>query len=254
MRKTSKIIPLSLLILFSCKTQEEIQRDKIVDQLAVQIVENQKLAGNSTAKLQELEHQIAKMQGQVEETGHELQMSQSEKEEQLDSRLKVLEENHELMKSNVLELKTQLEANQKFIKEVLSKLSKITNASSNNDSSPYNTAMANYKKGQYTTARTQLESLLGNKDISGNRKARIIHNLGMIAYIQKRYDDALVYMSRLYTEYPKESYVKNGLLYLGRSFVKKGQKEQAKQTFNELISKYPKSSSAKNAKDELKKL
>lgn len=248
----------TLILLFSCKTQEEIQRDKVVDQLAVQIVENQKISTDSTTKIQELEQQISFMRGKLEEAGHELEMNQSEKNQQWEERIKVLEEGQEEIKNSVKQLAQDIVKNKEFIQEVLKNLKKMSapapKTKSKSNASPFDSAMANYKKGRYKTARGQLEELLESNKYKGKRKARIIHNLGMVAYMQKRYDDSLVYFSRLYTEFPKVGYVKNGLLFLGRSFVKKGQKEQAKQTFNELISKFPKSSSANHARNDLRKL
>jgi len=96
--------------------------------------------------------------------------------------------------------------------------------------------------------------LLDKKKIKSNRKARVLHNLGMSSFLLKQNDQALIYFSKLITDYPKSHYNKNGLLFLGKSFKKLNQKEQAKQTFSELVSRFPKSKQTKEAKKILKKL
>lgn len=72
--------------------------------------------------------------------------------------------------------------------------------------------------------------------------------------MDKQYDKALVYFSRLFTEHEKTGYNKNGLLFLGRTFDKLGQKEQAKQTLGELIKRFPDAKQVKAAKEMLEKL
>jgi len=114
--------------------------------------------------------------------------------------------------------------------------------------------MDEYGKGRYAQAKGILLKLLEDKSIKGARKARVIHNLGMIAYMDKEFDKGLVYFSRLFTEFEKSGYNKNGLLYLARSFEKLGQKEQAVQTLNELINRFPDAKQVKNAKEMLNRL
>ena len=57
----------------------------------------------------------------------------------------------------------------------------------------------------------------------------------MIAYIKKEYKDAIIYFSRLYTEYSKSGFNKNGMFYLGKSFEKVGKKSSARQTLEGLL-------------------
>ena len=58
--------------------------------------------------------------------------------------------------------------------------------------------MYDYKKGRYSAAKGKLESLLSGKKVSGTKRARTIHNLGMIAYIQKDNNAALTYFSKAF--------------------------------------------------------
>ena len=70
--------------------------------------------------------------------------------------------------------------------------------------------------------------------------------------MDKKYDDALVYFSKIYTNYPKSSFAPRSLLYIARCFNKLGKKDESKASYQELIDNYPKSSHAKTAKKEMK--
>jgi len=108
--------------------------------------------------------------------------------------------------------------------------------------------MGDYKRGRYKSAKSKLADLYNNKLVSGSRKARVIHNLGMIAYMEKDNGAALTYFSTLFTEMPKSGYNKNGLLFLGKTFKRLGQTEEMKQTLNELITRWPKARQVSEAK------
>ena len=112
--------------------------------------------------------------------------------------------------------------------------------------------MANYKTRKYKLAKPQLEALLAGK-LSSRAKPRVIHNLGMIAYRQKRYDDASTYFSKLFTEHPSSIYNPNGLIHLAKTFKAQGDLDQAKETLNLMLTKYPKHHRVKIAKGLLEK-
>ena len=76
----------------------------------------------------------------------------------------------------------------------------------------------------------------------------------MIAFMDKQDEKALVYFSKLFTQYPKSPYIRNGLLFLGKTFKRSGQVEEAKETFNQLVSQFPKTRQAKEASKLLKAL
>ena len=64
------LLPLILLFIFSCKTQEQIRRQQMVDNMAMQMVQNQKLSADTTMRLQNLEQQILETTGKFEEKDH----------------------------------------------------------------------------------------------------------------------------------------------------------------------------------------
>jgi len=253
------IIPLlfTLMTVTSCKTTEDIRREQIVENLSLQMVQTQKLTAETTIKIQDLESRIMKLTGQLEETGHEQKEVLGNAENRLkfqEEREKSLQEKISSLESKVVELSKQGAEQKKFIDKVLKSLNKISPTKGGKTLSPYQQAMNDYRRGRYKKAKVQLSELYNNKKIKGKRKARITHNLGMISYMDKNYKEALVYFSKLYTSFAKTSYASNGLLFLAKSFKELNQKEESKQTLQQLITQYPKSKQVAEAKKILKKL
>lgn len=231
------------------------------------MTESQKLNVNSTVRLNNMEEKLSEMKGELEESRHLTNQRFSEKINKMDEELKLIQENQkaygEFMVKQEKETKAiqaQLKENKKYLNKLLSSLSKVAGIKKPSKKkksvkrSAYDQAMWNYKKRKYKTAKTQLMDLLDSKKIKGNRRARILHNLGMIQYMAKKYDESKVYFSRLYTEHPKAPYNPNGLLFLGKIFQKTKENEQAKQTFSVLVKSYPKAKQTKEARKILAKL
>ncbi|EDM24415.1 tetratricopeptide repeat protein [Caminibacter mediatlanticus TB-2] len=79
--------------------------------------------------------------------------------------------------------------------------------------------------------------------------------LGEIAFKNKEYNQALAYYKKSVEIYPKKTSFTDKLLYhSGVSFLKLGNKEAAKLSFQKLIKDYPNSKYSKIAKKELEKL
>jgi TolA-binding protein len=247
MKKIILIATPLLLLISGCKTREDIAREQMVTQISGQVKDSQKLSADFTHRLQELETQVTNISGQTEENQHKTKTDLTEQMRQLLERINVLEANQK-------DLTDKAAAREQYIQEVLGELKKITGKGSTKGKklSAYDSAMYDYKKGRYTKAKGKLESLLAGKKVSGTRKSRTIHNLGMIAYIQKDNTAALTYFSKLFTEIPKSGYNKNGLLFLAKTFKRLNQTEEMKQTLNELITRWPKAKQAGEAKKLLK--
>lgn len=253
------IIPL-LIFSTSCKTQEQIQRNQMVDQMSLQMVQNQKLVAESSLRVSSIQERFAQVNGKIEEAVH---LSKEERKT-LVSRVLLLEESNKtktesikLQDENLLILKKKVDEQEVFIQKVLKTLNSLTKKKSSKKKkkrSKFDQAMYDYSKGRYKKARPTLEKLVDNKRIKGKKKARIVHNLGLISYIQKRNNDAVVYFSQLITDFPSSGYNANGLIYLAKTFKRLKQKDQAKQTLELLISKFPKSKKVVQAKKMLKKL
>ena len=252
-----KIYLILPFFLFGClfKTADQIKREKLVDQMSIQVLELQKQNSEITGRMDNIEKQIAQLNGLLEETGHEKEQLYLKGIQELKSDIDLLkgenQNTQEILKKNEAELSSQ----KQFITQVLNTLDKLSKPEPKKKvKNPYDEAMANYKSGRYNLAQKQLLTLIDDKTIKGNMKARIIHNLGMISYINKSYQDALIYFGQLFTQYPKAPYNPNGLLYLAKSFQKLNQIEQCKQSLQQLINTYPNHARAKEARELLKKL
>ncbi len=251
---TSAISLLACLILgttlCSCKTAEEIKREELVDSLAVQMVESQKINADSSVKLQSIEELITQLRGSLEQSSHAQNMTMQTEIKSIKEEIVLLKEQNKSAQATIDALKSEMSEQKAFLTKVLNSLNKI----STTPSTSYDQAMADYKNNKYKAAKSGMQALLNDKTVTGDRLARIYHNLGMIEFSQKNYQNALVYFSKLFTDFPNASYNPNGLLFLGKSFQELDKKEEAIQAFNELLRKYPKSPSATKAKVILAKL
>ncbi|WP_127718182.1 tol-pal system YbgF family protein [Halobacteriovorax sp. HLS] len=263
MRREIKFLALSSLIIFgSCKTQEEIQREQMVDNLSIQMVENQSLTADSKVRLQNIEERLGMLTGQVEETNHSTKEQLSKEVQTLREKVTFLEEKEkanqttqDMNQKRLTEIEDQLVKQDAYLKKLLATLSGATAAKkSSKKLSDYDSAMLDYKKGHYSSARPKLEALESSSKIKGSKRTRVLHNLGMVSYIGKDDKAAVVYFSKLFTEFPKSNYNANGMLFLSKSLVRMKQNDQAKQTLEELIKRFPKSKKVKDAKAMLKKL
>lgn len=243
------------ITLIGCKTQEEIAQGQMVENLNLQVSESQKLTAESTVRMQQLEERMNNITGQVEESGHQRQTSTQNQIKELKDKLVLIEERNKTLNTDVANIKKSLEEQRVYLDKVLKSLTKISKTKAPKKKlSPYDEAMRSYKKGRYKTAKGKLQALLNGKKVKGSKRARVLHNLGMSSYLLKEDDQALIFFSKLFTDYPKSSFNKNGLLFLGKSFKRLNKKEEAKQTLGELISRFPKAKQVTEAKKLLSKL
>ncbi|MGB0453259.1 MAG: tetratricopeptide repeat protein [Bacteriovoracaceae bacterium] len=257
---------IAITLLGACKTQEQIQREQMVDNLAIQVKQSQSLAANSSVEFDSLRNQVQELQGKLEEVNYQNQTKLQSEGESLDARIKLLEEKSTVIetelasqKEKISKIQATANANNKYLKDVLKKLEALTSKKTVKKApqkklSKYDDAMRSYKKGHYKTARTKLLALLNTKSIKGSKRARVLHNLGMSEHILKKDQNALVYFSKLYSEFPKSNYNHNGLFFMAKSFERSKKLDEAKATLSTLISEFPKSKNIKKAKALLKKL
>lgn len=254
------LVLLTALLLFSgCKTQEQIAQGQMVENLNLQVVESQKLNAEATVRMQQLEERMSSINGQVEESGHKRKELTQTKMKEINDKLLVLEENNRSLNTEIASIKLSLKEQKVYLEKVLKSLSKISKSKTKSKAvkkkqSPYDTAMAAYKRGKYKNAKSMLQELLNKKRVKGSKRARVLHNLGMSSFILKEDDQALIYFSKLFTDYSKSNYNKNGLLFLSKSFIRMKKNNEAKDTLKELITRFPKSKQTSEAKKLLKKL
>ena len=240
----------SLILLGACQTQETIQREQMLDNLSLQLVQSQKLVADTTVKIQALEERMGMLTGQVEETGHKSNVAAEESMTSFSQRISLLEQSQTQNAKDLNEIKSTLASQKVYLDKVVGMLSKLGAAESapKKKSSLFDEAMTNYRKGRYEAAKAQLLELEKDSSIKGTRKAHVLHNLGMTHYLSKDYNTASSYFSRLFTEHSDSSYNKNGLLFLAKSFRARKENAKAIATLDELLSRYPDAKQVAEAK------
>ena len=115
----------------------------------------------------------------------------------------------------------------------------------------YNKAVKFFFSGKYDKAKDLFLYSLEKRHLPATSS----YYLGEIAYKKGNFKEALAFYKKSITLYPKKASFTARLLYhTGISFMRLGQKKQAKLTFLKLITDFPNSKYASLAKKELEKL
>jgi len=104
-----------------------------------------------------------------------------------------------------------------------------------------------YKKKLYTKALEYYTHLINKK----YKPARSHYMIGEIYYYRKNYAESIAYFKKSASLYSKASYMPTLMLHTAISMDKTGDKQNAQIFYNAVVSKYPKSSSAKIAQGKL---
>jgi len=257
-----KLIGILTLVLFTaCKTQEDIRRERAMENISEKINQTQQISASATARFQTLEEQITKLTGSVEELAHNKGNDQKDVL-LLKDRINQLEEENKKQSDNIKILADKVNEQTHYIEQVIKTLSDLTDGkeapkkkSEKNEvekkektsSAPsIENAIALYKEKNYDSAKVMLEELLDGK-LKKKEKSQALFYMGMIEFKEKKFDEAKVYFSRLYTEIPDSSFAPGALLNLAKSFTQLKAKDEAKQTLDELITRFPKSKEAQEA-------
>lgn len=250
MKQLSLPLILSLLITFSaCKTQEDIRREKTVENLNEQVVQSQKNTANASVRFSTIEEQLSKITGQVEETSHYRQQEIKDVA-LLKERLQALEETSKKQTEFLRGLNEKLQEQSKYIDQVIKSLTLLNEQKekesskkkdSNNDPATVKNGIIRFKARDLEGAKEILLAVLDTKKIKKKDKEASYHYLGMIEYKNQNYEEAKVYFSKLFSENPDSQYAPAALLNLARSFQQLNSKEEARQSLDELLSRFPKS-------------
>lgn len=244
---------LILSALVSCQTQEQIRREQQVDNLAMQMVQNQQLTADATVKIQNLQEQLSLLTGEVENKDYKM-MSDIQKEfKGIKEQVEVMQGQLESQQKEVDQMRSRVNKQKKLLDDILKTLQNLS-ADASKKKSKYQKTMDDYGRGRYDKAKVGLLQLLNSKNIKSSQRARVLHNLGMIAYMDKRWADAQGYFGKLLTQHPKASQVRNGLLFIAKSFAGDNKNAEAKQMLQELIRRFPKARQVSAAKKMLKNL
>lgn len=259
MKRLQLVLFLSFLItLTSCKTQEDIRREKTVENLNEQVAQTQKSTASASARFNALEESVAKLTGQIEESSHYRQQ-ESKDAAQLKERLANLEETNKKQTEFMKALNEKIQEQSTYIEQVIKSLNTYTeqqkeqavskkkeskNESSEKAVASIKSGVAEYKAKDLEAAKTTFLEVLDNKKIKKKDKEAAFHYLGQIEYRNKNYEEAKVYFSKLFSENPDSTYGASALLGLAKSFVQLKAKDEAAQSLDELITRFPKSKEA----------
>lgn len=251
------------LTLGACKTQEDIRRERTVENLNEQIQQTQKSSANNSARFSSIEEQVQRLSGQVEELSH--QRAQSLKDNQdLSKRLTTMEETNVKQVEYIKALTEKVNNQSDYIAEVISTLEKMNKEAEKpskkkavikredegvdiNDDEPvisYSEGLKKYRAKDLDGAKDIFKQVEADKKAKKKDREGATHFLGMIEYRNKNYEEAKVYFSKLFSDNPKSSFAAPTLLNLAKTFDKLNAKEEAIMTIEELQSRFPKSKEA----------
>ncbi|MBY0415848.1 MAG: tetratricopeptide repeat protein [Bdellovibrionales bacterium] len=259
-------LPVVLIsVLFTgCKTQEDIRREKTVENLNEEIQQTKKNTASGNSRFMAIEEQVSRLSGQIEEMSHA--SSQTAKEnQQFQSRLTNLEETNKKQVEYIKELTEKVNNQSGYIEEVIASLAKLSEKPAETsksgkkkvdpdsvdlaeDEAPtFENGMKKYRAKDFDSAKVIFVEVSENKKASKKNREGAIHHLGMIEYKNKNYEGAKVYFSKVFSENQSSSFAPAALLNLGKSFIQLKSKDEANMTFDELMSRFPKSKEAAEA-------
>lgn len=260
MKRLQLVAILSLImILPACKTQEDIRREKTVENLNEQVAQTQKNTANANSRFTSLEEEMAKLTGKVEESVHNRQQENKDTA-MIKERLNSLEETNKKQTEYIKALNEKIQDQSKYIEQVITSISSLNEQkeqakkkesqkeakaeSNSSEVASIKGAITKYKAKDFDGSKEMFLTLLENKKQKKKDKETSYYYLGMIQYKSKNYEEAKVYFSKLFSEYPNSSYGAQTLLNLAKSFLQLKSKDEAAQSLDELISRYPKTREA----------
>jgi TolA-binding protein len=252
MYKILILLSISLITTSCFKTAEQIRRDKVVDNMEIQVKQSSGLVADLTMQVSDLQTRLANATGQLEEIDHKSTQTFTQTIAQLSQQVSIMTKENIETKNKILELTQELESQKKFISKVTGTLTKMASPSKSSSGNKLKTAHKAFEKNQQNKALNLYLEVLQENKINARQKNHVSYNIGLLYSWKKEYDSALGYFSPIYTNWPKSSWAPRALLQIARTFKKQGKNDEANATYEELVSKYKDSSQAKTAKKELK--
>jgi TolA-binding protein len=258
---------LSLIITSCLKTTEQIEREKKVDTISKELSQSHKTVADLMLQVKELQNKLNGINGQFEEMEYKQSSSQSKQLDEMKKQVSILSEQisaiqteNKALNQKVILMQETLETQKSFIEKVTQSLGKISETKndknkdkeSNNEEDPYETALNYLKNKKYKKAKEIFLQLIDDKEQPEAIINKSHFQLGLIEFKNKKYDEALVFFSKVYTQYPESSVAPSALFYIGKSFKLMKKNEEANSSFSELIEKFPKAKEVLQAKKEMK--
>jgi len=254
------LLPLFALSLTqACKTQEDIRRERSIENMNEKIKEAQVSTASTSSRFQVLEEQVSKLTGNLEENNFKNQENEK-MQALLREKMAILEDQSKKQSEAIKLLSVKVDEQSKYIEQVVKTLTDLSskeslhkeeekkkaekNKEAVSEGPSLKKAMQKFKSNELKEAKLEYLELLENKKLSKKDKAQIIYYLGLVEFKQKSYEDAKIYFSRLFTEYPDSQYNPSALLNLAKSFSLLKAHTEAKEAIDELVDRYPKSKEA----------
>ncbi|MFZ4714126.1 MAG: tetratricopeptide repeat protein [Bacteriovoracaceae bacterium] len=269
MRTSMQLALFALLILSSAclKTTEQIEREKKVDNLSQELSQSHKTVAELMLQVKDLQSKLNSMNGQFEELDHKQSSNMGKQIEEVHKQVTLLQEQvrgvqteNKGLNEKVVQLQENLDSQKAFIEKVthsLGKMSqvkeeKVEKAKVEETGKTYEDALTLFKEKKIKKAKEIFLNIIDDKSQGAGTINKSHYQLGLIEFKSKKYDEALIHLSKVYTQYPDSSIAPSALLYIGKSFKAMKKDEEANSSFSELMEKYPKAKEATLAKKELK--
>ena len=255
-----KLILCFSILIFSTaclKTAEQVQREKKFETISEQMGDTQGLMANIVSQMKDLQTQINKMNGRLEELEHRQGQVSPDQFNKMNENLTLLKTQQESQTTQLLSIQNELKEQRAFIEKVTASLASVKEGPSTKSGKKktvkdeLETGLKLVKQNKFEDARRELEGLIDHDELSPGDKNKVLHGLGRVEYFSGNPDKALVYFSKIYTKYPKATLAPSCLLFIGRSLNKLGKKEEAKQAFQKVLEDYKGTKEANEAKHEL---
>jgi len=246
-----------LISLTGClKTAEQLQKEKKFESISEQMKDSQGLVVNLVSQVKELQGQIDKLNGKIEELEHK--QSQNHADPKAQSEVQTLSTQQAQLSEQLRLIQIEMKEQRSFLEKVTQSLGKLdsqpepkTTSKKKSPKQELNEALELIKKNQYNDAKDILTNLIDHKELTPGEKNKVLFGLGKVEFYTQKFDESLVYFSKIYTRFPQASLAPGSLLFIGKSLKKLGKKDEAQQAFAKLLEDYPKAPEAKEAKKEL---
>jgi len=123
-----KLIPSILILLLSTaclKTAEQVQREKKFETMSEQIGDTQGLMANVVSQMKDLQTQINKMNGRLEELEHRQAQLNPDQVQKMNENLSLLKTQQESQSSQLASIQNELKEQRSFIEKVTTSLASV---------------------------------------------------------------------------------------------------------------------------------
>lgn len=254
MTKFMSILAVLLLSSACIKTADQVNRERRMDTVSEQMKDSQGLIADLISQIKEMQSQVNQLNGKVEELEYKQKQIDPQSISKMNETLEHVKVRQETEAGQLAQIQAELKEQRTFMEKVTSSLSSMkSSAKASQKKSPKEELAQGLDlivKDKYGEARKVLEGLIDHKSLTAGENNKVLHGLGKVEYYTNNPEKSLVYMSKVFTKYPKSSLAPNCLYFIGRSLKKLGKKEEANQAFDKVISDYPETRDAKNAAKE----